>query len=171
MQKDESEETMTETQSKHGDKLAAALCKFDDALAIATEANKGGVILALANATKALKRIAARAGDNLAPFERVELVQKSGPTLEFTGKLIAETSFTPDVGINGISLEIWETSSGAWIASAYYGRDESAAATVVPPHPDYQAMQFAVMDHFGWSNRARSMVRKQLGWSLVMDVE
>ena len=33
-----------------------------------------------------------------------------------------------------------------------------------------QAMHFAVLDHFDWSDRARSMVRKTLKWSLKMRV-
>lgn len=162
---------MTETQSKHGEKYAAALAKFNDALNLAIESNKGGAMLTITNSTKALKRIAARAEEIPEPFERVEIVQYRGPTVEFTGKLIAETSFTPKAGSNGICLEIWETRSGAWIASTYYGQDERAVATVVPASDDVQAMQFAVMYHFEWSNRARSMVRDQLGWSMVMEVE
>ena len=34
-----------------------------------------------------------------------------------------------------------------------------------------QAMRFAVLDHFDWSDYARSMVRRQLKWSLKMRVE
>lgn len=34
-----------------------------------------------------------------------------------------------------------------------------------------QQMHFAVMDHFGWSDRARSMVRTQLKWRLKWRVE
>lgn len=38
------------------------------------------------------------------------------------------------------------------------------------PKADEAAMRFAVMDHFDWEDRARSMVRK-IGWNLTREIE
>ena len=108
-------------------------------------------------------------------WERVETVQMRGPTVEFTGRLLASTEFTTKGGALDMALEIWETKAGALVAVSSgmsWGREsrEDARVTVVSPTDDVQAMRFAVLDAFDWDNRARSMARK-LGWSLRLEVE
>lgn len=125
-------------------------------------------------------------------FENIEIKQNRGPTLRFSGKLLAEDSHTTK-GRDPfeIRMEIWATPAGALIAANYSkpadgSGFEDARATVVEPtifdpendemalsildRLDEQRMRFAVMDHFDWDRRARSMVRKQLKWSLVQEV-
>lgn len=128
----------------------------------------------LADALKAMKREIRRA-EAADEWERVEIVQVRGPTVEFTGRLLASTDFTTKGGALDMALEIWETKAGALVAVSsgmFRGREsrEDARVTVVPPTDDVQAMRFAVLDAFDWDNRARSMARK-LGWSLRLEVE
>jgi hypothetical protein len=127
----------------------------------------------LADALKAMKREIRRA-EVADEWERVEIVQMRGPTVEFTGRLLASTEFTAKGGALDMALEIWETKARALVAvssGVMAGRErEDARVTVVPPTDDVQAMRFAVLDAFDWDNRARSMARK-LGWSLRLEVE
>jgi len=106
--------------------------------------------------------------------------QTRGPKLVFTGKRIAQAEFTTQ-GREPLSwlLEIWETAGGAYIAyssSLPAERQdglEDVRCTVVEPGEhggDQRAMQFAVMDHFEWTQRAKDMVRKQLKWKLAREV-
>lgn len=87
--------------------------------------------------------------------------------MEFEGRLIAEDSS------GQVAMEIWLSRGGALIAvtEAPMRGGTDTRATVVEPQDDEQAMRFAVMDAFGWDNRARTMVRKQLQWSLVQEIE
>lgn len=157
------------------DKIGAALELVELAAVNASDAPLGAVISALADCTRALKRLAARASVPAA-MERVEIVQAKGPTVEFSGRLLAEISFA----MRGrdaleLALEIWETQGGALVAVSSStlpggtGR-EDARVTVVPPQDDVHAMRLAVMAAFDWNDRARSMVRK-LGWSIRVEVE
>jgi len=102
--------------------------------------------------------------------------QTRGPAIKFTGREIAHTEFTTK-GRDPLSwiFEIWETAGGAMIAVTSSAPDQregvdDVRATVVELG-EAQAMQFAVMDHFDWTQRAKSMVRDQLGWKLVLEVE
>ena len=76
-------------------------------------------------------------------------------------------------------LEIWETAGGAYIANSSplpadcQNGIEDVRCTVVEPGEhggDQGAMQFAVMDRFEWTPRAKDMVRKQLKWKLTSEV-
>jgi len=131
-------------------------------------------------------------------MKKERLTPSNGPTLKFVGQQIASVEFeTTAHDPMQVGFEIWETQGGALIAyssSFPLDRDgvEASRATVVEPikvdpanigeelgsllsgegQPvDEQAMRFAVMDHFGWHDRARNMVRKQLGWSLNREVD
>ena len=105
--------------------------------------------------------------------------QTRGPKLTFTGKDIARVEFTTQ-GREPLlwQLEIWETAGGAYIAyssSLPENRQgiEDVRCSVVEPgdyEGDRQAMQFAVMDHFDWTQRAKDMVRKQLKWKLAREI-
>ena len=48
---------------------------------------------------------------------------------------------------------------------------ERADIEVVGDERLQQAMRFAVMDFFDWTDAARSMVRKRLKWSLKREVD
>lgn len=123
---------------------------------------------------KAMKRIIARAGATV--DERFEIVVSRGPRLEFSGKLLAEHTFTTK-GRDPLEIEmaVYQTTGGALIGvSSAMPADrqghETIEATVVEPMEDVQAMRFAIMDGFQWSMAAKSMADKKLGWKLRRDV-
>ena len=99
-------------------------------------------------------------------FEPVTIKQDRGPTLKFTGLLIAKTEFDMRSG-GAMRYEIWETAGNALIAVSETNRE--TRAVVVEPGDEFD-MRCAVMDFFDWENRARSMVRDQLKWKLVREV-
>ena len=120
--------------------------------------------------------------------DRFEIVQSHGPTLEFTGRLLADTSFKTERNDPlQVTFEIYETQGGALVAVSAtepVERDgfEVVRATVVEPKMAYtgrpgpqpevvdqQAMRFAVMEHFEFHPRARSMTKK-LGWSMRQEI-
>jgi predicted RNase H-like HicB family nuclease len=157
------------------DKLDAALDRVRVEAEEANIVNRGGALTALGECERALKHIAKRAETLSAEYENVEIVQDRGPAIEFSGRLLCETSFETRGGRPlEITLEVWETRGGALVAvssSTLPGESgrEDARALVVPPHPNEQEMHFAVMDFYQWENRARSMVRK-IGWKLRLKV-
>lgn len=125
---------------------------------------------ALADCERALKRAGKRAAALPGEYERVELVQERGPTIEFTGRLVCETRWT--TGDGETELQVWETEAGAYVAveeAPRYGGTVIRAG-VIPASEDRQTMRFAVLDFFGWGTRARSMVVKA-GWSLRLEAE
>lgn len=106
--------------------------------------------------------------------------QTRGPTLRFRGELIADTQFQSRVG-DEMSLEIWETEAGAFVAVSRGemadGKPDVRAEVVepssvasLPVSRRSLAMRLAVMDFFRWSDRARSMVKDQLKWKLLVEV-
>lgn len=106
--------------------------------------------------------------------EHITLPQDRGPTIEFSGALIAETTF--DTRDRVMGLQIWETTGGALIAysesnpfEGEHGRSFRQATVVRPA--DEMDMQCAIMDAFDWNDRARSMARKQLGWQFKVEVD
>ncbi len=110
-------------------------------------------------------------------LERVTITQNYGPTVRFTGRLLAETAYETHGGRESLRwvLEVWETAGGSLIAVTRQNLAdgdgfEDVRVAVVEPQEDVQAMHFAVMDHFQWHNRARSMARKQLKWKITKDV-
>lgn len=110
-------------------------------------------------------------------FERIEIKQSKGPTLEFWGRELCSDAFeTRGRDPLRISMEIYETKGGALVAvsaSTPISGDgfESVRATVVEPREDRQAMHFEVLSALDWHVRARSMVTKKLRWSLRRDVD
>lgn len=129
-----------------------------------------------ADTERALKRAIKRAEELDGAWERVEFVPTRGPTTEFTGRLIGEDTFTT----RGrepltIQMQVWETKAGALVAvdettPQFEGATPKLAVQVCPPSADVQEQRFAVIEHFGWSSRARSMARK-LGWSLRVEID
>ena len=131
---------------------------------------------AIADATRVMKRIIARSSSLPEGSEEFEIKVSRGPVLEFRGRLLAEHSWTtraPDP--MNVSFEVYQTFGGALVAvSSMHPADregfEKVEALVVEPIEDTQAMRFAVMDFFEWSQSARSMAHKQLQWNLRRDV-
>ncbi len=138
----------------------------------AIAANPGAAGTAIADATAAFKRVIARAATLSDEFQRVEFVQRRGPRVEFTGRLLAETEAP---GSDGVAiLQVWETQGGALVATREWQSEIDAddmQVEVVPPQDDPLAMRLAVMDFFRWHQAARSMADKKLKWSLRMEVE
>lgn len=130
----------------------------------------------IARARQEVKRAIKRA-ENPAGLERVEIVQARGPTIEFWGRLLCSDEFeTRGQDPMRIELELYQTKAGALIAvtaSTPVAREghEVVRATVVEAQGDEQAMRFAVLDHWDWEIRARSMVTKKLKWQLRQDVD
>lgn len=128
-----------------------------------------------------------------ATYIEAEIKQNRGPTLRFRGRLLAVTEWTTKGhDIAHMKIELWETRGGALIPVTRSefddGRRSLVSATVVEPvkpgapiangdgtwrygsEADGEAaMRFAVLSHFDWNDRARSMVR-ELGWKLVREV-
>lgn len=109
-------------------------------------------------------------------WEAVEIFQKWGPTVEFQGRLLAQTTFK-NLKHKPLEMvfEIWETQAGAYVAvssSTLIGGNgtEECKVKVVEKSQDQRSMQFAVMDAFMWHQAARNLGR-QLGWSLTVNVE
>jgi hypothetical protein len=157
-------------------RVTQALLKLTDAVGEAEAANLPATLAQIADATRGFKRLAKRGAPLPEEFERVEFVQARGPTVEFTGRRLAETNWETN-GARPLRIvqEVWETQGGALVAvstSAPVDGDgfEDARVLVVEATDDVQAMRFAVMGHFDWNDRARSMAKK-LGWSLRVEVE
>lgn len=130
----------------------------------------------MADTERALKRAMRRADELEGAWERVEFVPTRGATVEFTGRLLAADEFETK-GRDPIRahMQIWETRAGALVAVDETQRldgvsTQRLAVLICPPTGDAQEQRFAVMEHFGWSTRARTMARK-LGWSLRIEVE
>ncbi len=130
----------------------------------------------IADATRALKRAAKRAEALSGEWQRVEFAQHTGPTIEFTGRLLADTSFESRRGTpTRVAFEIWETRAGALVAVSVStplseAGMELVEVTVAEPQDDAQAQRFAVMGHFDWKDGARNMAKK-LGWSLRVEID
>ncbi len=129
-------------------------------------------------------------------MEKVTIKQTRGPTLEFFGLLLASDEWeTRGRDPHRMTIQVWETRAGALVAvsrgepigregvtdtRALVGEPMRGAAKVweksdgdtfeMEGDIDEAAMHFAVLDFFNWENRARSMARKQLGWSLTREI-
>lgn len=131
----------------------------------------------LADAERALKR-AKRLREALpAEYERVDMVQGKGPTISFAGKLLAETTWgTRGDDPMNVTLELYETPAGNWIAATIIEpleREgyESLTARVIERREDVLAMRMEVLEAFQWHERARSMLKKA-GWPpVIVEVE
>lgn len=99
-------------------------------------------------------------------MQQKSIRQRRGPTIKFTGAMIAKSEFTMRDG-RDMRLEIWQTQGGALIPVSI--TSEETRADVVEPG-DEMAMRFAVLDAFDWQDRARTMVKDQLKWRLHREV-
>lgn len=128
----------------------------------------------LATCETLLRRAMSRAKALEDAWRLVEVPQHFGPTIEFTGRLICETSFPDRREGRQVTLELYETRAGALVAVRAFqllDGDDSEEATVVIPTADLQADRFAVMAAFKWHTEAKKMVRNRLGWDLRVEVE
>ena len=110
---------------------------------------------------------------------RVTIKQSRGPTIEFEGRLLASTEWEAREGL--MRIELYQTKGGALIpvtrSTFEDGRRALVSATVVETGAAgaagfyEQSARFDVMDFWDWTDRARSMVREQLGWTLKRVVE
>ena len=132
---------------RYAERLAGMIMRAEEALA----ANPAAAGTAIADATAAFKRVVARAATLPAEYERVEFVQRRGPRVEFTGRLLAETEAP---GTDGVAiLQVWGTEGGALVATREWHADSDAddmQVEVVPPRADPLAMRLAVMEFFRW---------------------
>lgn len=101
-----------------------------------------------------------------ADYQPVTIKQHRGPTLRYQGHLAAKTEFDTRRG-DMMRYEVWQTPAGALIAVSI--SDRETRAVVVEPGEEF-AMRCTVMDFYDWENRARSMLREQLGWRFVREV-
>lgn len=126
-----------------------------------------------------------------------KLTQSQGPTIKFDGEMIATIDFErPGRGRPVcVSMNVFQAETGEIIAQQLTepvdgnGYRSSRATVVQAPEVEIrisadlkpgdaereidqaqQTVYFRVMDFFEWDNRARSMVREQLGWSLDVDL-
>lgn len=131
------------------------------------------VLTVLHDTVRALDRIRGREEALSDDWERVEIAQSAGPIVEFTGRRIAENTFQARGRQPAtVTYELWETRQGVWIAVTMARPDRgraTASALQVPADVDPDRRRRACMEHWGWTDGARSMVRK-LGWSLREDV-
>lgn len=93
--------------------------------------------------------------------------------LRFKGRIIADTEWDTKSG-DWMRFEIWETQGGAYIAvivGNVPGEDrEDLTAAVFPPQDDEFERRVAVLRFFDGHDRARSMIRSKLKWSLLREV-
>lgn len=156
-------------------KLQARLATLEGAASTAWQIAEQQTLKALADCERTLRRAAKRAAV-VEGFERFEIKQINGPAIEFTGRLLCETTLSENRAGLTIAFELYETAAGALVAvSASNLADgsghEDERATVIPLSDDAQAMQFAAMEAFGWRTEAKAMVRKKLAWDLRVEVE
>lgn len=113
-------------------------------------------------------------------FKQQRISQTRGLTYRGEMRLIAEFTTDPDGKKPAWQeLEIWETRSGKWITvimgkydNNSRGNDEFTKATLFKDvRRDDLDFQIAVMESLDWSKAARVMVREQLGWKLIEEVE
>ena len=174
------------TETKDQDKLSVTIVQLEKIARDAGPYNQE-VFSLLADCRNGLVRAGRRAATLPDEFERIEFKQTRGPTVEATARLLCENSHNGRDG-NHYEMEIWETQGGALIAMSSSapidgGGFEDLRVTVVEPviidkyspecHRDRVELErrFAVMDHFNWDLRARSMVVKKLKWSLRCEVD
>lgn len=132
------------------------------------------------------------AAQNAAGFGPVKIKQSRGPTIEFKGRLLASTEWETRDG--QMRLELYQSRGGALIPVTRTDFEDGrralvSAAVVEPVKPGApidngdgtwrygadldaeQARRLAVLSFWDWTDRARSLAREQLGWSLKLTVD
>lgn len=131
---------------------------------------------AIAAAQIALRKVIRKATQDGPEWAQETIEQSQGPKIDFTGQVLALNEFTSKSETNPmhVTMKVWQTRGGALIArittEPVYGDGYlSVRAEVVEPTDDVQAMWFAVMDFFDWSEGAKNMARK-MSWNLRREV-
>ena len=107
-------------------------------------------------------------------YQAKTLKPSRGAPVRFKGRIIAETEWDTRDGC-WMRFTVWETRGGAYIAQIsgdVPGKPDQVhcSVTVVEPHPNPTAMQIAVLQHFDFHDRAKAMLKRELGWSPVIEV-
>lgn len=113
-------------------------------------------------------------------FSMERITQSRGLTYKGEMRLIADYTTDSD-GVKSAwqELEIWETRSGKWIAvimgkydnNSRHHEEFTKATLFEDVRPDDLGFQCAVAAALDWTKAARVMLREQLGWKLLMDVD
>lgn len=104
---------------------------------------------------------------------------RSAP-VRFKGRIIAETEWDTKDGC-WVRYTIWETKGGAYIAEAagdtpnkpdQVWRDVTVVEPIVDEagKRDENAMQIAVLGAYDFHDRAKAMLKRELGWSPYLEV-
>jgi hypothetical protein len=117
-------------------------------------------------------------------FSPKTLRPSRGAPVRFIGRIIAETQWDTKDGC-WMRFTVWETKGRAYITEISGdapGKPDQVHCTVgiVEPIPkllrdgthqlDPTAMQMAVLDTFDWHDRAKAMLKRELGWSPYIEV-
>ncbi len=113
------------------------------------------------------------ARDAAEPFKRERITQMRGPTYQGDMRLIADFTTEKPGRSDYQQFEIWETPKGNWITAFYgFGRNEFVRAEYFTDvRPDDLGFQLAVWEALEHTTAARTMLRDQLGWKFVVNVE
>lgn len=113
-------------------------------------------------------------------FQAKTLRPTTSAPVRFKGRIIAETEWNTREGC-WMRFTVWETRGGAYIAQIsgdVPGKPDQVHCTVGVVEPIYDedgerdeiAMQIAVLDVFDFHDRAKAMLKRELGWSPVIEV-
>lgn len=120
-------------------------------------------------------------------FQPKTLKPSRGAPVRFKGRIIAETQwgtgkFQPGGKECWMRFRVWETRGGAYITEIggdVPGKPTQVHCTVGIVEPimdavgerDETAMQIAVLQQFDFHDRAKAMLKRELGWSPYVVVE
>lgn len=107
-------------------------------------------------------------------FSPKTLRPSRGAPVRFIGRIIAETQWDTKDGC-WMRFTVWETKGGAYITEISGdapGKPDQVHCTVgvVEPDPNPTAMQIAVLQEFDFHDRAKAMLKRELGWSPYIEV-
>lgn len=104
-----------------------------------------------------------------------------GVPVRFIGRIIAETEWDTRDGC-WMRFTVWETRGGAYIAQIsgdVPSKPDQVHCSVGVVEPiivnsdgdrDETAMQIAVLEAFDWHDRAKAMLKRELGWAPWIEV-
>ena len=114
-------------------------------------------------------------------YDPKTLKPSRGAPVRFKGRIIAETQWTTNEGC-WMRFTVWETKGGAYIAQTsgdVPGKPDQVRCSVTVVEPIYPsatgerdetAMQIAVLQHWDFHDRAKAMVKRELGWAPCIEV-
>lgn len=130
----------------------------------------------------------------MSEFQKKTIKPSRSVPIRFIGRIIAETEWTTKHD-SWMRFTVWETRGGAYIAvtegdepgkpdqvhcsvtvvepinrAGRYQLTEGGALLTADIDRDETAMQIAVLDHFDWHDRAKAMLKRELGWAPVIEV-